>query len=384
MMTTGNQSTQLQLRSLVHSTGHLELSLAEIPIPSFAANEVLVRIEAAPLNPSDLRLLFGAADMATARASGTALRPVVTADIKPAGVKAMTQRLGQSLPVGNEGAGIVVGAGDSPDARALLGKTVAVRGGAMYSQYRNIAADQCLVLPDGVTSVEGASAFINPMTALGMMDTMRSEGHTALVNTAAASNLGQMLNRLCIEEQVALVNIVRDASQERLLRDSGAAYVCNSRAEDFWQQLTEALVATGATIAFDATGGGSLASDILNAMEAAAGRRPGTYSRYGSTVHKQVYLYGNLDPRPTVIDRDAGMAWSVGGWLVSNFMQKCEPAKFKALKLRIAQGIKTTFASHYAKQLALRDVLALDMIAEYQLKATGQKFLVAPNVSRAL
>ncbi len=379
-MATTKQRTQLQLRSLVQSAGRLELSLAEIPIPSPAANEVLVRIEAAPLNPSDLGLLFGAADMATAKASGTYLRPIVTADIKPAGVKAMTPRWGQSMPVGNEGAGVVVQAGDSPDARALLGKTVAVRGGAMYSQFRNIPVDQCLVLPDGVTSAEGASAFVNPMTALGMIETMRSEGHTALVNTAAASNLGQMLNRLCIEERVSLVNIVRDASQERLLRDLGATYVCNSRAEGFSQQLTEALIATGATIGFDATGGGPLASEILSAMETAAGQRTGVYSRYGSTVHKQVYLYGGLDTRPTEIKRDFGMAWSVGGWLVSNFMQKCEPAKLNALKVRVAQGIKTTFASHYAKQLALRQVLALDMIAEYQTKATGQKFLVSPNL----
>jgi NADPH2:quinone reductase len=378
-MTTSTQRTQLQLRSLIRSTGELELSLVEIPIPRPGPSEVLVRIEASPLNPSDHGLLFGAADMSAAVASGTPDRPIVTAPVPPGGMKSMAARLDQSLSVGNEGAGVVVETGSSDAARALQGKKVAMFGGAMYAQFRSIAADQCLPLPAEVSIAEGASAFVNPMTALGMIDTMRREGHSAIVHTAAASNLGQMLHRLCAAENIKLVNIVRSADQETLLRGMGAGYVCNTRSPRFLEELTDAITATGATIAFDAVGGGPLAGQILKSMELAAGKAAKTYSRYGSTVHKQAYLYGGLDPRPTELVRDYGMAWGIGGWLVMNFMQKVGPAVVAKLKERIASELRTTFLSKYSNEISLADVLQLEVIAAYRKRETGQKYLVNPN-----
>src|SRR2546428_7019500 len=251
--------TGLQLRSTVKKEGILELSLASVATPEPKPEEVIVRIDASPINPSDQGLLFGGADMSTAKASGTADNPAVTASISPAVMKAMAGRLEQSLPVGNEGAGVVVQAGASPAAQALMGKTVAILGGAMYSQYRCIKAVQCLVLPPGTTPAEGASCFVNPLTPLGMVATMRAEGHKALVHTAAASNLGQMLNRICIKDSVGLVNIVRKPEHVDVLKKIGATYVCSSDSPTFMDDLTEGLVATGATVAFDAIGGGRLA-----------------------------------------------------------------------------------------------------------------------------
>ena len=373
------QGSQLQLRSLIRSTGELELSLAEIPIPRPGLGEVLVRIEASPLNPSDHGLLFGAADMSAAVASGTRARPTVTAPVPPSAMKSMAARLDQSLPVGNEGAGVVVETDASDAARALKGNKVAMLGGAMYSQFRSIAADQCLLLPDDMTVAEGASAFVNPMTALGMIDTMRREGHHAIVHTAAASNLGQMLHRLCAAENIKLVNIVRADDQETLLRGMGAGYVCNTRSPHFIEELTDAIDATGATIAFDAVGGGPLAGQILRAMEVAASKNLKTYSRYGSTVHKQVYLYGGLDPRLTELARDYGMAWGIGGWLVMNFMQKVGAAAVGKLKERISSELRTTFLSKYTKEISLAEILQLEVIAAYRKRETGQKYLVNPN-----
>jgi NADPH2:quinone reductase len=380
-MNASDQPTALQLRSLVKSSGELEVSLESVPIPTPAADEVLVRIEAAPINPSDLGLLFGAADMSTARVSGTPDRPVVTARVPDAAMKSMAPRLDASMPVGNEGAGVVVAAGSSEAAQALMGKAVAVLGGAMYSQYRSIAADQCLVLPAGATPADGASSFVNPITALGMVETMRREGHKALVHTAAASNLGQMLNRICIADGIALVNIVRKPEQESLLRSIGAKYVCNAGSATFIADLTEALVATGATIAFDATGGGKLAGQILGCMEAALNRTAKEYSRYGSTTHKQVYIYGGLDTSPTELNRNFGMAWAIGGWLMFPFMQKVGPGVVQALKQRIAAELKTTFASRYAKEVSLAEMLSLETIALYNKRATGEKFLINPSQS---
>jgi NADPH2:quinone reductase len=291
----------------------------------------------------------------------------------------MTGRLDQSMPVGNEGAGVVVGAGSSDAAQALLGKTVATFGGAMYSQYRCIKVAQCLVLPDGTTPAEGASCFVNPLTALGMVETMRREGHTALVHTAAASNLGQMLNRICIEDKVGLVNIVRTQQQEDLLRSIGAKHVCNSTAPTFMRDLTEAVSATGATLAFDAIGGGKLAGQILTCMEAALTRSATEYSRYGSTTHKQVYVYGMLDPGPIVLNRGFGFAWSVSGWLLWPFLQKIGPATAQKLRERVVAELKTTFASHYTKEISLAEALRLEEIALYSKRATGAKYLINPN-----
>jgi NADPH:quinone reductase len=371
--------TGLQLRSLARSNGQLELSLVSVPVPDPLPDEVLVRIEASPVNPSDLGLLFGAADMSTASYSGTADRPVVTATIPPQRMRDIAGRLDQSMPIGNEGAGVVVAAGASDEARALLGRTVAVIGGAMYSQYRSIKAEQCLVLREGTTAAEGASCFVNPLTALGMVETMRRERHTALVHTAAASNLGRMLNKICLADTVGLVNIVRSQAQEDALRALGAAHVCNSTSSAFMQELTAALIATGATLAFDAIGGGPLAGQILTCMETAANRNATAYSRYGSTLHKQVYVYGRLDPRPIELTGSFGMAWGVGGWLVFPFLQKIGTAAAQTLRERVVAELKTTFASHYARSVSLAEALQPDAIADYGRRATGEKYLITPQ-----
>jgi len=374
-----NTSTGLQLRSIVKKDGTLEISLVSVPTPEPKPEEVIVRVDASPINPSDQGLLFGGADLSTAKASGTPDRPVVTATVPPAALKVVGGRLDQSLPVGNEGAGVVVRAGTTPAAQALMGKTVAILGGSMYTQYRCIKAVQCLVLPPGTTAAEGASCFVNPLTALGMVATMRTEGHQALVHTAAASNLGQMLNRICLKDNVGLVNIVRKAEQVDVLRKAGATYVCNTSSPTFMDELTDALAATGATVAFDAIGGGPLAGQILTAMEAAANRSAKEYSRYGSTVHKQVYIYGGLDRGPTQFSRTFGMAWGIGGWLLTPFLQKIGHEAAQTLRERVAAEIKTTFASAYTKEISLADALRLDEIAVYGKLATAQKYLINPN-----
>jgi len=374
-----NTSTGLQLRSTVKKDGSLEISLVSIPTPEPKPEEVIVRVDASPINPSDQGLLFGGADLSTAKASGTPDRPVVTATVPPAALKAVAGRFDQSLPVGNEGAGVVVQAGSAPAAQALMGKTVAILGGSMYTQYRCIKAVQCLVLPPGTTAAEGASCFVNPLTALGMVATMRAEGHKALVHTAAASNLGQMLNRICLKDNVGLVNIVRKAEQVDVLRKAGATYVCNTSSAAFMDELTDALAATGATVAFDAIGGGTLAGQILTGMEAAANRSAKEYSRYGSTVHKQVYIYGGLDRGPTQFSRTFGMAWGIGGWLLTPFLQKIGFEAAQKLRERVAAEIKTTFASTYTKEISLAEALDLDEIAVYGKLSTGQKYLINPN-----
>lgn len=380
---TNTTPTALQLRSLITPDGELRVSLDDVPIPVPADNEVLVRLQGSPINPSDLGMLFGAADMRTAAVAGTAARPVVTARVPEAAMAAMAGRVGQALPVGNEGAGVVVQAGASPAAQALLGKTVALLGGAMYAQYRALPAEQCLVLPDDATAADGASSFVNPLTALGMVETMRREGHKALVHTAAASNLGQMLNRICQKDGIGLVNIVRRPEQVELLKSIGAEHVCDASAPTFQRDLTDALVATGATLAFDATGGGPLAGQILGCMEAALGRTAREYSRYGSTTHKQVYLYGRLDTRATEVNVNFGMAWGIGGWLLFPFLQKLGPDAAQRLKQRVAAELKTTFASRYAREVSLAEMLQPDMIAVYGRRATGEKFLLNPGKDMA-
>lgn len=369
----------LQLHSLLKKSGELEVSLATVEVRAPASNEVVVRIEASPINPSDLGLLFGPADMSTAHQTGTPERPILMAGVPQAAMTAMTGRLDQPLPVGNEGAGEVVAAGNSEAAQALLGKLVAIVGGAMYAQYRTVDAADCLVLPEGATAADGASCFINPLTALGMVETMRREGHAALVHTAAASNLGQMLNRVCLKDKIGLVSIVRSATQAEMLRSQDAQHVCNSSVASFNDDLTQALIATGATLAFDAVGGGTLAGRILSCMEAAINRQPSTYSRYGSNTHKQVYIYGGLDPGPTEFRRTFGMAYGIGGWLVFPFLNKIGPEPTRKLKERVAAELKTTFVSHYAREISLRDALQLDTIAVYNRRATGEKYLINPN-----
>jgi NADPH2:quinone reductase len=379
-MSTSYPESGLQLRSLVKGNGELELSLVNTPTSAPGPGEVVVRMQAAPINPSDIGLLFGAADMSSLKLSGTPQRPVATAAIPERLRNAMAGRLEQSMPVGNEGAGVVVAAGESPAAQALLGKTVAALGGAMYSQYRTISAEQCMALPAGATAAEGASSFVNPLTALGMVETMRREGHKALVHTAAASNLGQMLNKICIKDGVPLVNIVRKAEQEAILRDLGAQYVCNASAPSFMEDLTQALAATGATLAFDAIGGGKLAGQILNCMEVAISRTAKEYSRYGSNVLKQVYIYGGLDTGPTEFTRGFGMTWGMGGWLLFPFLQKIGPQAAQALRQRVAAELKTTFASSYSKEISLAQALLPQEIAMYGARATGAKYLINPSL----
>jgi NADPH:quinone reductase-like Zn-dependent oxidoreductase len=378
-MTADLPGEALELRSLVTSGGTLELSLHEVPVPAPGANEVLVRVEASPINPSDLGLLVAGADMTTATVAGTPERPIVTASLGQAAVGALSARLDQSLPVGNEGAGTVVAAGPSSAAQALIGKTVAIAGGAMYSQYRAVDASACLVLPEGATARDGASSFVNPMTALGMTETMRREGHSGLVHTAAASNLGQMLVKLCQQDGIPLVNIVRKPEQEELLRSLGATHVLNSTSPSFSTDLVEAIKATSATLAFDATGGGTLASQILDGMEKAANATAAEYSRYGSSVHKQVYIYGALDTSPTVLTRSYGMAWGIGGWLLTPFIQSAGAETFGRLRARVAAELTTTFASSYTREVSLAGVLKPDAFNEYVKRATGEKFLVTPH-----
>jgi NADPH:quinone reductase-like Zn-dependent oxidoreductase len=371
--------TGLELRSLIKNSGELELSLTSVPIPEPANDEVLVRVEASPINPSDLGLLVGAADMSTAKASGTGDAPVITAKVPESAMKAMAGRLDESMPVGNEGAGVVIKAGTSDVAQALLGKTVAMIGGAMYAQYRCLKAKDVLPLPAGTTPAEGASCFVNPLTSLGMVETMRREGHKALVHTAAASNLGQMLNKICLKDGVGLVNIVRSSEQADILRKLGAKHVIDSSASTFMDDLTNALVETGATLAFDAIGGGRLAGQILTGMEAAANKTAKVYSRYGSSVHKQVYIYGGLDMRPTELVRSFGMAWGIGGWLLFPFLQKIGPADGARLRQRVLDELKTTFASHYTREVSLQEALQPQNIAAYGKRATGEKYLINPN-----
>ncbi len=369
----------LQLRTLLKKSGELEVSLVNIPTPEPAEDEVVVRIEATPINPSDLGLLFGPADMANARVSGSKDQPTITAQMPEAAMRMMAGRLDQSLPVGNEGAGTVIRTGSSDAAKALMGKTVSTIGGAMYSQYRVLKARDVMELPAGTTAADGASWFVNPLTALGMTETMRRENHKALVHTAAASNLGQMLNRICIKDGIGLVNIVRSKEQADILKKIGAKYIVDSTASSFLDDLTGALVETGATIAFDAIGGGKLASQILTAMEVAANKTAKEYSRYGSNVYKQVYIYGSLDTRPTELTRAFGLTWGVGGWLLTPFLQKIGPAEIGRLRQRVASELKTTFASHYTKVVSLQEVLDPANIAVYNKRSTGEKFLINPS-----
>jgi NADPH:quinone reductase-like Zn-dependent oxidoreductase len=369
----------LQLRSLIKTSGELEISLVSVATPEPGPDEVVVRVEATPINPSDLGLLTGAADMTTAKASGTKDAPVVTAQVPEAGMRAMAGRLDESLPVGNEGAGVVIATGSSEAAKALMGRTVAMIGGAMYAQYRCLRVAECLPLPSGTTPAEGASCFVNPLTALGMTETMRREGHKALVHTAAASNLGQMLNKICLRDGIALVNIVRSKEQAEILRNIGAKYVVDSTSPTFMDDLTNALVETGATIAFDAIGGGRLAGQILAGMETAANKTAKVYSRYGSAVHKQVYIYGGLDTRPTELVRSFGMAWGIGGWLLLPFLMKIGQADGARLRQRVVDELKTTFASHYTKIVSLQEALDPANIAVYAKRSTGEKFLINPS-----
>jgi NADPH2:quinone reductase len=371
----------LQVRSLVRPEGEVEIALHEAPPPAPGPDEVVVRIDAAPINPSDLGVLFARADLDTLRATGTPELPALTATVPAAAMPGLAARVGKALPVGNEGAGVVVAAGASPAAQALLGRTVGVYGGGTYAQHRVLPAAMCLALPEGLGAELGASNFVNPMTALAMLETMRREGHSAIVHTAAASNLGQMLVKLCAKEGVGLVNVVRRPEQVAALRALGAEHVVDSGTASFADDLVEAVARTGATLAFDAVGGGRLADAVLRAMERAASRDAARYSPYGSTTHKQVY--GGLDRAPTTLARDYGMAWGVGGWLVGNALAKLGPGEVAALRQRVAAELGTTFASHYTRRVSLRELLDVEVLRQYAKMATGEKFLVVPGQGAA-
>lgn len=363
------------LRSTVHDNGTVSVTLETAPMPEPAPHEVVVRVDATPINPSDLGTLLAGADRTTLTGAPTGLNAVIPA----ASVGALAGRLGKPVAVGNEGAGEVIAAGSSRDAQALLGKTVGVFGGGMYAQHRAVSSAQCIVFPEGTTAEQGASCVVNPMTALGMVETMRLEGHGALVHTAAASNLGQMLQRLCLADEIALVNIVRREEHAELLRSQGAIRVCNSSDPDFVDHLTYALAETGATLAFDAIGGGELVSTILTCMEHAASKAGDEYSRYGSDTHKQVYIYGGLDRSPTVLNRTYGMAWGVGGWLLPPFLARIGAEETAALQARVAAEITTTFASNYTARISLAEAIDPAVARRYAIMATGEKYLITPN-----
>jgi NADPH2:quinone reductase len=371
--------TNIQLTSLISEDNKLTLALKNIDMPQPGADEVVIRIEAAPLNPSDLAVLFSAADMTTATQAGTEQSPAIIADVPAKFMPAVKTRVGKAIPVGNEGAGTVVAAGSSPAAQALMGKTVAVIGGGTYRQYLCANVQSCLELKQGTTAKEGASSFVNPLTALAMVETMRAEGHKAIIHAAAASNLGQMLNRICIADGVDLINIVRKAEQETLLRDMGAKYVVNSSSDTFLADLTAAIIETGATIAFDPIGGGQLTSDILNCMEVAAARDMKEHSVYGSDTFKQAYIYGALDRGPITLNRNFGFAWGVNGFLLFNALAKLGTKTVMAMRKRVADEITTTFASHYTHEVSLAEVLQLKSIAGYSKHATGEKYLITPQ-----
>jgi len=370
-----------EIRSKLTSDGTLELSIVQTECPVPGDNDVLLKVEAAPINPSDLGLLISfAADLDHMSTSGEGEQAVTSIKIHPAFLGALKPRLNESMQVGNEGGAVVVDAG--VNAKHLIGKTVGVAGGAMYSQYRCVPASSCLVMNEGTTSVEAASSFVNPLTALAFLETMKMENHSALLNTAAASNLGQMLVKICLDDGVPLVNVVRSPAQVETLKKLGAEYICDTSAESFMDDLVNALVATGATLGFDATGGGNggkLPGQILAAMEIAANKTATEYSRYGSNTYKQVYIYGGLDKSPTILNRSYGMQWGLGGWLLTPMIGRIGMPRFGAMRERVAKEIKTTFASHYTQEISLADMLQPEIIKGYAKQATGEKYLVKPH-----
>lgn len=376
-----SMQTSKEIRSTVTSDGTVEISIVNAAVPVPSENEVLIKVEAAPINPSDLALLISfAADLDSIEFSGEDEASKTTIKIRPGLMAALKGRVDQPLSAGNEGAGIVVGAGKK--ATALMGKTVGVAGGSMYSQYRCAPASSCLVMDEGITSTEAASSFVNPLTALAFVETMKMENHVALVNTAAASNLGQMLVKICKDDGIPLVNIVRKPEQVKILKDLGAEYICDTSQSDFMKDLVEALVSTGATLGFDATGGGNegkLPGQILAAMEIAANKTAKEYSRYGSDVYKQVYIYGGLDPTPTVLNRSYGLQWGLGGWLLTPMIGRIGMERFAEMRQRVVREIKTTFASHYTQEISLEDMLQPDKIKAYAKQGTGAKYLVNPH-----
>jgi len=368
-MTTGRQ-----LFTTLAQDGTLTVEIGEAEFPQPTGHKVLVRMEAAPINPSDLALLFGPADLENAEYSDGR----VVAKIPEPFASAMKGRHGQRLPVGNEGAGTVIAAGEEPMAQALLGQRVACVPGNAYSEYALAEATMCLPLGE-LTAEQGASAFVNPMTALGFVETARAEGHKAIVHAAAASNLGQMLNRICQEDGIALVNIVRKAEQAELLRGQGAAHVVNSSDDDFLAQLRASIDATDAYLGFDPIGGGKTVDTCFKAMEQVATAKMTEYSRYGSNQPKKMYIYGRLDLSPTILTPSYGFGWTLSGWLLTPFLQSAGMETVMRMRQRVLEGLTTTFASHYSARVTLDEMLRKDSAVQYSKMRTGEKFLVLPG-----
>jgi NADPH:quinone reductase-like Zn-dependent oxidoreductase len=358
--------------------GVLELYLADLPMPQPKDHEVVVKVLATPINPSDLGLMVGASDVATARAISRDGLPGVQMDVAEAGMRFMASRMGQAMPIGNEGCGVVVAAGASDAAQALLGKTVALIGGEIYAQYRCLAAMACMPLPDGTDPKDGASCFVNPLTSLGFVETMKMEGYKGIVHAAAASNLGQMLVKICKADGIPLVNIVRSEAQVELLKGIGAEIILNSNDADFVDQLTDAIEKTEAFLGFDPIGGGKLAGQILGAMETAAVRRMTSYSRYGSDQMKQVYIYGALDVGPTILNRNFGLTWGLSGWLLTPFMAKAGAEIVGRMRARVADELTTTFKSHYSHEVSLEQAVEVAVLQAYNAKRTAEKYLIRP------
>ena len=371
-------ATNRTMLTEVKPEGVLELYLADLPIATPKDHEVVVKVQATPINPSDLGLMVGAADVTSARAIERAGLPGIAMNVPEAGMRFMAGRIGQALPIGNEGCGVVVAAGASPEAQALMGKTVALIGGEIYAEYRCLAAQMCMPLPDGTAPEDGASCFVNPLTSLGFVETMKLEGYKAIVHAAAASNLGQMLVKICKADGIPLVNIVRSEEQVALLKGIGAEIVLNSNDEDFVEKLTAAIAETEAFLGFDPISGGKLAGQILSAMEAAAVRRMSAYSRYGSDQMKQVYIYGALDVGPTILNRNFGLTWSLSGWLLTPFMAKAGPEIVGRMRARVAAELTTTFKSHYSHEVSLEQAVDVATMQAYNAKKTGEKYLIRP------
>ncbi len=369
----------LELRSTLSDDGIVTLAVRRAAVDAPHDDQVVVRVEAAPINPSDLGMLLAGGDAEAAIAAGDGMHPAVAVPVSAGVLAAQRARIGKPMPVGNEGAGVVIAAGASDAAQGLVGRVVGFLSGNAYGQYRTLHVAQCLPMPEGTEPADAAAAFVNPLTALGMVETMRSEGHTALVHTVGASNLGLMLNRICLDDGIGLVNIVRKPEHVELLRAQGATHVVDSSASTFIDDLTDALRSTGATIAFDAIGGGDLGGILLSRMEVVAGERAGEFSRYGSDTNKQVYIYGGLDRGPTTLRRDFGMSWSIGGWLLTPFLAKIGKEAAERLRRRVADEITTTFASTYGTRLSLADAVDPDQVRRYAKMATGDKALVAPH-----
>jgi NADPH:quinone reductase-like Zn-dependent oxidoreductase len=374
-MTANLPSHGLQLRSTLAPDGTLRLTVAQAPVAQPGPGQVVVRMEAAPINPSDLMTLLAAADPASARVEGNAVLLRIAAD----DARLRAGRFGQALNAGLEGAGTVIAAGKG--AEEFEGRAVALLSltAGTFGQYVTIDATECAALPDGVSTREGAALFCNPLTALAIAETVRLEGGHALIHTAAASNLGQMLVKICREDGLALVNVVRRQEQADLLKSLGAEHVCNSSAPGFDEELRAAIAATGATMAFDAIGGGDSVAMLHRAMEDVAVSRLGFYSPYGSMEPKQVLIYGHLDRSPIALNGDEyGMDWTVRQWAMPQTMARVGPERADELRQRILDGLKTTFASHFSREISLAEALDPTILQAYARQGTGEKYLINP------